>query len=112
MCTGGRIVNYLKRFLSDPKTDIVFVGYQAGGTPGNHLSRGTDWVRLDGKRYEVAADVHRITGYSAHADQNGLIEFVDQMKERPGEIRLVHGDYQPKRTLADKLTQLNYQVSF
>lgn len=112
MCTGGRIVNYLKRFLSDPKTDIVFVGYQAGGTPGNQLSRGTDWVRLDGKRYEVAADVHRITGYSAHADQKGLIDFVEKMNERPGEIRLVHGDYQPKRTLAEKLTQLNYQVSF
>ena len=111
MCTGGRVVNYLKRFLNRPTTDIVFVGYQAGGTPGNHLSRGSEWVRLDGKRYDVLADVHRISGYSAHGDQADLIEFVENMKQPPGEIRLVHGDYQPKRTLAEKLTQLGHQVS-
>jgi metallo-beta-lactamase family protein len=111
MCTGGRVVNYLKRFLDRPTTDIVFVGYQAGGTPGNHLSRGSDWVRLDGRRYEVAADMHRISGYSAHGDQADLIEFVSQMKQPPGEIRLVHGDYQPKRTLAERLTQIGHKVS-
>ena len=111
MCTGGRVMNYLKRFLNQPTTDIVFVGYQAGGTPGNHLSRGSQWVRLDGRRYDVAAHVHRISGYSAHADQAGLIDFVHEMKQPPGEIRLVHGDYQPKRTLAEKLTEGGHQVS-
>lgn len=111
MCTGGRVVNYLKRFLGEPATDIVFVGYQAGGTPGHFLSRGSDWVRLDGRRYDVSADVHRISGYSAHADQADLLSFVDKMQQRPGEIRLVHGDYQPKKILAAKLTDLGYEVS-
>jgi len=97
--------------LNRPTTDIVFVGYQAGGTPGNHLSRGSNWVRLDGKRFDVAADIHRISGYSAHGDQADLIEFVGNMEQPPGEIRLVHGEYQPKRTLAEKLTELNYHVS-
>lgn len=111
MCTGGRVVQYLKRFLGDPRTDIVFVGYQAGGTPGHFLSRGADWVRLNGQKIEVKADIHRIHGYSAHADQHDLIEFVQQMDKPPGQIRLVHGDYQPKRVLAAELTKRGFNVS-
>ncbi|TWU63410.1 Ribonuclease [Crateriforma conspicua] len=110
MCTGGRVVNYLKRFLDDPRTDIVFCGYQASGTPGQRLQRGAHWLRLDGKKYHVAADVHQLSGYSAHADQADLIEFVDHFESAPKRIRLVHGDYQPKRTLAKKLTEKGYQV--
>jgi metallo-beta-lactamase family protein len=110
MCTGGRVVNYLKRFIDEPTADIVFVGYQAGGTPGNYISRGSDWVRFDGRKYNVSAGVHRINGYSAHGDQKDLIEFVQNMEEQPKEIRLVHGDYQPKQTLADKFTELGLTV--
>jgi len=110
MCTGGRVVNYLKRFIGQGATDIVFVGYQASGTPGHYISRGGDWVRLDGRRYDIAADVHRIGGYSAHGDQADLMRFVADMTERPGEIRLVHGDYQPKKVLAEKLTAAGCQV--
>jgi len=110
MCTGGRVVNYLKRFIDQPTTDIVFVGYQAFGTPGHYISRGGEWVRLNGRKYDVAAHVHRITGYSAHGDQADLIRFVKEMKEPPKEIRLVHGDYQPKQTLAEKLTDEGHQV--
>lgn len=110
MCTGGRVVNYLKQFINEPTSDIVFVGYQAGGTPGNYLCRGSDWVRFDGRKYNVSAGVHRINGYSAHGDQKDLIAFVQNMEEPPKEIRLVHGDYQPKQTLAEKLTELGYTV--
>ncbi|QDT08649.1 MBL fold metallo-hydrolase RNA specificity domain-containing protein [Planctomycetes bacterium K23_9] len=110
MCTGGRVVNYLKRFLSDKRTDVVFVGYQASGTPGHHLVRGSQWVRLQGRKHDVAADIHRISGYSAHADQAGLIDFVASMDEPPKQIRLVHGDYRPKRILREKLTAMGYDV--
>ena len=110
MCTGGRVMNYLKRFIGDPRTDIVFVGYQASGTPGNYIRRGSDWVRLDGRKYDIKATVHRIDGYSAHADQTDLIDFVASMEEPPKAIRLVHGDYQPKRTLAAKLEGMGYAV--
>ncbi len=110
MCTGGRVVNYLKKFLDDERTDIVFCGYQAGGTPGQALQRGAEWVQLDGKKYHVAAKVHQLTGYSAHGDQADLLRFVEQFEEKPKRIRLVHGDYQPKRTLAAKLEQRGYQV--
>ena len=110
MCTGGRVVNYLKRFIGDPKADILFVGYQASGTPGHSISRGSEWVRLDGRKYEIAADVHRINGYSAHGDQADLIRFVEQMDERPEQIRLVHGEYRPKKVLAEELTKRGYNV--
>lgn len=110
MCTGGRVMNYLKRFIGDKRTDIVFAGYQAGGTPGHYISRGSDWVRLDGRKYDIKADIHQLSGYSAHGDQSDLIRFVEEMKEKPSEIRLVHGDYGPKRTLAKLLTERGYQV--
>ncbi len=110
MCTGGRVVNYLKRFIGDPTTDIVFVGYQASGTPGNVINRGGDWVRLDGRRFEIGAKVHQMHGYSAHGDQADLIRFVKSMPTPPKQIRLVHGEYQPKQVLAEKLTELGFNI--
>ena len=110
MCTGGRVMNYLKRFIGNPTTDLVFVGYQASGTPGHFISRGSDWVRLNGRKYDVAATVHQMQGYSAHGDQSDLLGFVQNMAKRPKQIRLVHGDYQPKLILTEKLTSLGYQV--
>jgi len=110
MCTGGRVVNYLKRFVGQPQTDLVFAGFQAAGTPGSYLQRGSDWVILDGKRFSVRAQVHTISGYSAHADQADLIRFVQGFETAPAQIRLVHGEYQAKKVLAGKLTELGYQV--
>ncbi len=110
MCSGGRVVNYLKKFLGRSTTDIVFVGYQASGTPGHYIQNAGDWVRLDGKRFDINAAVHTIPGYSAHADQADLIRFVEGFAERPKAIRLVHGEYQAKQVLASKLTELGYQV--
>lgn len=110
MCTGGRVVNYLKRFIGQPETDVVFAGYQAAGTPGSYLQRGSDWVRLDGKRFEVQARMHTLTGYSAHADQADLIRFVTGFESPPAKIRLVHGEYQPKNTLAKLLSKQGYDV--
>jgi Cft2 family RNA processing exonuclease len=109
MCTGGRIVGYLKALLRDPRTDVVFVGYQAEGTPGRalqeHGPRG-GWVELDGERFDVRAGVHTLPGYSAHADQAALLGFVRRMKRKPREIRLVHGSDGAKRALKEKLEPL------
>ena len=109
MCAGGRVVNYLKAMLGDPKHDILFVGYQARGTPGRDIQqygpRG-GYVELDGERLDIRARVHTISGYSAHADQHGLIEFVRNMKRLPRQIRLIHGDPQASGVLADHLRTL------
>lgn len=110
MCTGGRVVNYLKRLIGVPSTDIVFCGYQASRTPGSYIQRGSDWVRLDGKKFDIRADVHQLSGYSAHADQNDLIRFVEGFESKPKQIRLVHGEYQVKNTFAAELEARGFHV--
>jgi metallo-beta-lactamase family protein len=109
MCAGGRVVNYLKAFVGDPTTDIVFMGYQAIGTPGRYIQE-TDWVKLDGQRYDIRASVHVLDSYSAHADQGDLLKFVEGMGERPNAIRLVHGEEVAKAALTQELAQRGYTV--
>ncbi|HBE71776.1 MAG TPA: MBL fold hydrolase [Planctomycetaceae bacterium] len=109
MCTGGRVVNYLKEFLGDPRTDVVFVGYQAEGTTGRAIQDG-DSVKIDGSDYAVRAQTHQLSGYSAHADQSDLLRFVEGMGSRPGKIRLVHGEKHAKRALSQELRKLGYDV--
>jgi len=108
MCSGGRIVNYLKAMLEDPRHDVLFVGYQAVGTPGRNIQqygpRG-GWVELDGQRYTIRAGVHTLGGYSAHADQQDLLNFVGRMRDKPRQIRLVHGDSDAKTALAEAIRQ-------
>ncbi|MBF6616227.1 MAG: MBL fold metallo-hydrolase [Candidimonas sp.] len=106
MCSGGRIVNYLKAMLGDARHNVLFVGYQAAGTPGwaiqTYGSKG-GYVDLDGERLDIKAGIASIGGYSAHADQQGLVEFVTGMQRWPPEIRIVHGEQQAKQTLATQL---------
>lgn len=108
MCSGGRIVNYLKAMLHDPRHDVLFVGYQAQGTPGyaiqQHGPKG-GYVYLDGERFDIRARVTRIVGYSAHADQEGLVEFVTGMRQWPTKISVVHGDGWARQALIEVLQQ-------
>lgn len=107
MCNAGRIVNYLKAMLGDERHDVLFVGYQAEGTPGRDIQRyGPDngYVYLDGEKYAIRAGVETIGGYSAHADQRGLMEFVGGIECGPGEIRLVHGEEGAKQALRNELS--------
>ncbi len=86
MCAGGRIQNYLKQLIGDTTTDILFVGYQAQGTPGRDIQRyarkDNGYVILEGKRCDINAAVHTLSGYSAHADQAGLVNFVKRIRQR------------------------------
>ncbi len=110
MCTGGRVVNYLKEFVGRETTDIVFIGFQAAGTPGRYIQSNSEWVRLDGRPYTIRAKVHTLSGYSAHADQSDLIRFVQGIPNKPRLIRLVHGEPDAKAALAEKLRELGYVV--
>jgi metallo-beta-lactamase family protein len=102
MCAGGRVVNYLKVMLADERNDVLFVGYQAKGTPGSDIlaygPRG-GWVEFDGQRYDIRARVHQVGGYSAHAGQSDLLRFVSGIESPPTEIRIVHGDAKAKESL-------------
>ncbi len=113
MCSGGRIVNYLKALIEDKRTDIIFCGYQAQGTTGraiqhygNKKKYPQGWVEIDGNRYEIRAEVHTMSGYSAHAGQADLLNFIKRMRYKPSQIRLLHGDAISKQILADKVKQL------
>lgn len=112
MCSSGRIVNYLKAMLGDERHDVLFVGYQAEGTPGRQIQRfgpRSGYVEFDGQRYDIRAQVHTIGGYSAHADQKGLVSFVTRMTHWPSEVRIVHGEPEAKAQLAECLRKC-YQV--
>jgi metallo-beta-lactamase family protein len=108
MCSGGRIVNYLKAMLGDARHDVLFCGYQAAGTPGRAIQtygpKG-GYVDLDGQRIPIRAAVHTLEGYSAHADQKDLLNFIDRMRRKPRQVRLVHGDERAKQALATLLRQ-------
>jgi metallo-beta-lactamase family protein len=114
MCAGGRIVNYLKAMLGDRRHDVLFVGYQARGTPGRDIQTygpSGGWVLLDGERHEIRAQVRTISGYSAHADQNDLARFALGMRCRPRHVRLVHGDPQARQGLAERLGSAGLETS-
>ena len=109
MCNGGRIVDYLESFLPDSTTDVLFVSYQAEWTLGRdiqHYGPRGGYVFIDEKRVDIRAGIHTISGYSAHADQDGLVKFATKMKKPPSVIKLVHGDSQSKQTLKNKLNDL------
>lgn len=108
MCSGGRIVNYLKAMLGDPRHEVMFVGYQAKGTPGAVIQasegvEGLVQVDLGGRMYEINAKVISLGGYSAHADQKGLVEYVAGIPYAPKKIVLVHGERHAKKALAGAL---------
>jgi len=112
MAAGGRIVNYLKAMLPDPVHHVLFVGYQASGTLGHALQRlsvqgerrgeAGGAVTIDGEQVTVACPVQTIGGYSAHADQKDLLNFVRRMHKWPGHIRIVHGERKARETLRDE----------
>ncbi|MFK5892109.1 MAG: MBL fold metallo-hydrolase, partial [Pseudomonadota bacterium] len=109
MCTGGRIVNYLKALIEDPLNDIIFVGYQAQGTTGRKIQQSknskSSQVTIEGKSYTVNAGIHTIAGYSAHADQKDLLNFIKRIRHKPREIRIVHGDINAKQALKQKIQE-------
>ncbi len=109
MCAGGRVVNYLREMLGDPRHDVLFVGYQARGTPGHaiqtHGPRG-GYVELDGERVDIRAGIHTLSGYSAHADRDDLTRFVTRMRHLPEEVRLVHGEDAVRAAFARHLQQV------
>lgn len=108
MCSGGRIVNYLKAMLGDARHDVLFCGFQAAGTPGRAIQaygpKG-GYVDLDGQRITIRAGIHTLDGFSAHADQKDLLNFIGRMRNPPRQVRLVHGDERAKQALASQLQQ-------
>jgi metallo-beta-lactamase family protein len=100
MCNAGRIRHHLRHNLWKKGASIVFVGYQAIGTPGRKLVDGAKSLRLFGEDVKVAAKIFTIGGFSAHAGQSQLLEWIGSMA-RPGlNIGLIHGEPKAQEILA------------
>lgn len=103
MCNAGRIKHHLRHNIWRPGASIVFVGYQAVGTPGRKIVERAGKITLFGEDVEVAARIYTINGFSAHAGQRQLLEWLKPLASGPAkpQIVLVHGEEKAQRTLAD-----------
>ena len=104
MCEVGRIKHHLKHNLWNPKSTILFVGYQAPGTLGYNIVNGEKKVKIFGEEIAVNARIEYIEGYSGHADQDGLMNFVCSFRtKKPKNIFLVHGEPEAQDVLKEKI---------
>lgn len=107
MCDAGRIKHHLKNNLENKNSSIVFVGYQAKGTLGRRILDGEKKVRIFGETFEVKAKVYNLPGLSGHADIEGLLNWVESIKEGVKEkIFLVHGDGEAMENFASELKKV------
>jgi metallo-beta-lactamase family protein len=92
MCTGGRIKHHLANNIARKESTIMFVGYQAVGTLGRMLVDKVKKVRILGENYQVKAKIVQISGFSAHADKNEMLNWLLKFKSPPKKVFLVHGE--------------------
>lgn len=105
MCEVGRIKHHLKHNIWNPKNTILFVGYQAIGTLGRKIVDGAKTIKIFGEEVSVGARIEYIEGYSGHADQQGLLNFVYSFIKKPEHIFLVHGEENGQKVLRDKIKE-------
>lgn len=103
MVTGGRVLTYLRYYLEKKETTVLLVGFQAEGTRGRQLQEGTHEIKIFGKYCPVNASIEQINSLSAHADQNGLIDWVSEIKNIPEKVFLIHGENTARNTLRVKM---------
>ena len=92
MATGGRVLHHLKHRLPDPRTTVLFVGFQAAGTRGRALQEGARFVKMHGQEMRVRATIETVDGLSAHADQREILRWLSGFRARPKQTYLVHGE--------------------
>jgi metallo-beta-lactamase family protein len=103
MSNGGRILHHERRYLSDPKSTILFVGYQSRGTLGRKILEGARSVRIFGEEVPVRCRVRQISGYSAHADQPRLISWLRPMRLKLKRVFVVQGEPEASEALAQRI---------
>lgn len=109
MCTGGRVRHHLKHNLWRPESSVVFVGYASPGTPAGQIIGGAKSVRFFGEDIAVKARIFTIGGFSAHADQKGLLDWRDAIKGVKTTF-LVHGEQPVMQTFAKLVTDSRVEM--
>lgn len=102
MMSGGRIIHHALNFLGDPKTQMVFVGYQAEGTLGREILNGKESINIWGNQVDIKAEITEIKTMSAHADQGQIITWLKKIQGLK-EIALIHGEELPRLVLSEKI---------
>jgi Cft2 family RNA processing exonuclease len=118
MLTGGRVVGHLRNLIGDPDATILFVGYQGQGTLGAHLQAGATRVKIDGQLRDVHCQIRSISGFSAHADESELLEWLANFtrdkragdKGYPRRVFLVHGDPEAQIAIEPKVKALGFET--
>ncbi|KAB1192073.1 MULTISPECIES: beta-CASP ribonuclease aCPSF1 [Haloferax] len=116
MVTGGPIMSWLRHLGPDPKSRLVFVGYQAQGTLGRRIQNGWDEIPVNDRdntgrsnTLKLKMDVETVDGFSGHADRQGLENFIKTMNPRPEKVLCVHGDERSVQDLSSALYH-NYNM--
>jgi metallo-beta-lactamase family protein len=103
MATGGRVLTYFEHYLGQESATILMVGYQGEGTRGRALLEGATEVKMRGKYWPVKAECVQVEGLSAHADQNELTNWLDNLVKEPEKLFIVHGNPESTVALSEKL---------
>jgi len=111
MCNAGRIKHHLRYNLWRPEAHVVLVGYQAQGTTGRLIVDGADRVKIFGEYVAVKAHCHTIGGFSAHADQKGLLNWTENFNQPPINTVIVHGEPKAAEAFNHKLIQKGWHTS-
>lgn len=112
MLTGGRVLNHLAELIDDPAMTLLFVGYQGQGTLGAHIQDGARTVTLEGQKRKVRCRIRTIDGFSAHADETELLDWLDHFaraERRPRRVFLVHGDPEASAALEPQVRALGLE---
>lgn len=103
MSQGGRILHHEMRYLPDPKSAILFIGYQVGSSLGRRILDGEKWVKINGEEISVKCKIRSIAGYSAHADQRQLLGWLQPMRFSAKKVFIVQGEEDAMMVLSQKV---------
>ncbi|MBN1550073.1 MBL fold metallo-hydrolase, partial [bacterium] len=104
MATGGRILHHLKLRMPHKENTLIFIGYQGIGTRGRTILEGSETVKIHGAAVPIKADVHSIDGFSAHADQDELMTWIQKFPQKPQKIFINHGEPESSQAIAELIS--------
>lgn len=99
MLSGGRALEYLKAYVGETNTTVLFVGFQAEGTRGRAMLRGAEHIKIHGNHYRINAQIREISAFSGHADRTELLNWVSHFDKKPEKIFLNHGEAKSSEAL-------------
>jgi metallo-beta-lactamase family protein len=104
MATGGRVLHHLARYLPDPASAVIFVGFQAAGTRGRRLLDGEDEIKIHGQMIPVRARIENVGSLSAHADSSEIMRWLSGFRRPPKKTFIVHGEPDSAEALRDRIS--------